>query len=96
MFDIYQVRHGVGRCVKQWNALLKPGVKVNEQYHWDILLSQQISILSYSNKTQAGTLCTKYCPTAAVQNSPLSCSYITHSTVRVDPIDYKIESHIAA
>jgi len=39
--DIFQVCLGVSRCVKM-GVLLKPEVKVNGQYCWDILLPQQI------------------------------------------------------
>jgi len=41
MFSISQVCHDVSR--KRWELFfVKPGVKVNGQYYWDILLSQQM------------------------------------------------------
>jgi len=41
---VYQVCHGVGRCVKRCQLFFeKPGANVNGQHYWHIVLSQQMS-----------------------------------------------------
>jgi len=42
MHSVNQVCHGLGRCVKDGVVLRQTWVKVNGQYYWDILLSQQM------------------------------------------------------
>ena len=40
---VYQVCYDVGHCIKDGSCFfVKPGVKVNGQYWWDILLSQEM------------------------------------------------------
>jgi len=65
---IYQVCHDVGCCVKSGNySLSSLKWKVNRQYWWDILLSQQmlaVNALPFSNTAHA---CTSPCVHNTVQ-----------------------------
>ena len=40
--DVYQICYSVGRSVTNWEFFIKPGVKLNGQHTWYILLSQRM------------------------------------------------------
>ena len=70
----------VSHCVKKELFFTKPGVKVNGQYYWDILLTQQmltaikhIAAVSFvfHAAQHIATLGEQHSPPAAVNNSQL-------------------------
>jgi len=105
---IYQVCRDVDRCVKSGSCTLSNlKWKVNGQYWWDILLSQQMLAvikvqtrcrrqyhLPFSNTAHACTSawCVQHSSTAAAQNSQLHFFWaISPNRQHLDSINYEIK-----